>query len=121
MIDASKMIPTIHFNAGDVIFSEGDKAEAVYLICEGGVEISITKKDENIVLKRMGENEFFGEMALINHQPRSAKATAVTSTWCYMVSKHSFEYKLNELDPFMRGLFQVLAASLRNMNERLKE
>lgn len=119
MIDASKLIPTIHFNAGDVIFTEGDKAEAVYVICEGSVEISITRENENIILTTLGENAFFGEMAIIDNKLRSAKAVALTSTWCHMVNKQTFEHKLNEIDPFMRGLFHVLSQNLRQMNARL--
>lgn len=121
MITPSKVMPTVHFNAGEVIFREGAKAEAAYLICQGNVEISITKNNENVVLATLGENEIFGEMALIDKQPRSAKATALTSTWCYKVNQFSFDQKLDELDPFMRGLFRVLAQNLRSMNKRLVE
>jgi CRP-like cAMP-binding protein len=92
----------------------------VYLICEGSVEISISSQNNNMVLATLGENAIFGEMALIDHSVRSAKAVALTSTWCYILNKYSFEQRLNDLDPFMRGLFRVLTEGIRGMNERVK-
>ena len=65
----------------DVIFREGEPGDCAYLIERG--EIQITKKTpdgDEIELGRLGPGAIFGEMAMIDMQPRMAKATAMIDT-----------------------------------------
>ncbi len=113
-----KDITAVHFKAGDVIFREGDRPGGVYLINQGAVEITKDKAGEKITLATLGWNSIFGEMALIDKKPRSATATALKDTWCYLVDEQSFQKKIDELDPFMRGICRVLVQIARNMTEK---
>ena len=67
-------VPSRAFKAGEVIFREGDRAEEFYVIRSGAVEV----RSGNRVFETLGENEIFGEMALIDASPRSADAFART-------------------------------------------
>jgi len=62
------------YNAGDVIFRQGDKAEELFVIQSGTVEIRLG----NRLLDTLPERSIFGEMALIDGAPRSATAIAAT-------------------------------------------
>lgn len=105
------------FEKGQVIFREGSVPGEVYLIKRGEVEISKVMDGEHMTLKRLGVNEIFGEMALIDQSPRSATATALEVTECYVLDKHVFEKRVKEMDPFMRGIYRIMASTIREMNE----
>jgi PAS domain S-box-containing protein len=65
------------FPAGQTIFSEGDSGDGLYLILQGRVQISVSvSKAEQRVLAHVEAGDFFGEMAVVDHEPRSATATA---------------------------------------------
>src|SRR5438132_2036703 len=73
--------------AGLIIFKEGDIGDGVYIVEEGCVEISaMVGGQERRVLAHLGPGEFFGEMAVIDKQPRSATAAAEVDTLVSFVS-----------------------------------
>lgn len=105
---------------GKSIFFEGSGAGEVYLVRSGLVEISQKSANgEKMVLKTVGKNEIFGEMALVDNMPRSATAIALDDTECYVMSRKMFEEKLEKLDPFVRGIFRVLSHTIREANQKL--
>ena len=62
------------YPAGAVLFREGDSGDAMYVIQTGSVEIRRLIGDQERVLAVLPAGEFLGEMALLNHRPRSATA-----------------------------------------------
>jgi signal transduction histidine kinase len=65
------------YDEGDVIFSEGDRGDCLFLVCEGNVKISkLGRAGQQETLGFIQPGNFFGEMALIDGQPRSAQATS---------------------------------------------
>jgi signal transduction histidine kinase len=69
----------LHFDADEVIFREGDPGNCLYLVIEGNVRISKTGRGGlQETLNFVGADNFFGEMALVDGQPRSAQATAAS-------------------------------------------
>ena len=91
----------------------------MYLIRSGRVEISKQVGTESVLIKTLGPQEIFGEMALIHHKPRSASAIAVMDTECYVLNHTAFDEKLKTIDPFLRGVFRVLANTVREMTTEL--
>lgn len=63
--------PTRSYKAGDVIFREGEPAQELYIVKSGRVEVRLG----NRVLDTLPELSIFGEMALVDHSPRSATST----------------------------------------------
>ena len=75
------------FDAGDRIFNEGDPGEFLYVVMEGGVRISITtagQGEEALAILKPGDS--FGEMAVIDRQPRERSASAVAHQNCCLLS-----------------------------------
>ncbi len=67
----------LQFDEGERIFNEGDAGDCLYLLCKGSVRISKTGRGaQQETLGFIQAGHFFGEMALIDGQPRSAQATA---------------------------------------------
>ncbi len=110
---ATDMLEYKLFNAEDIIFKEGDTPENAYLIHMGAVEVIVGHNGGSKILDTLNPGEFFGEMALVDNQPRSATAIAKVPTTCAMVSKENFENLLNEAEPLTRAMLELLVKRLR--------
>ncbi|HUI22834.1 MAG TPA: cyclic nucleotide-binding domain-containing protein [Nitrososphaerales archaeon] len=75
------------YKAGDPVVGEGASGVGFYLILDGHVEV----RKGNRILASLGKGEFFGEMSLIDDQPRSADVIAVTQARCWALSSWSFK------------------------------
>ncbi len=76
--------------AGKVLFEVGDPGTSMYVVQSGQVRITIPSAGDHVELARFGPTEFFGELALLDGQSRSARATAVTDSELYVLSRESF-------------------------------
>lgn len=110
-------MPIREFKDGEVIFSEGDPPGAVYIIISGEVEISRGVEDQKVVLAKRGWEEVFGEMALVDNNPRSATATALGDVKLYEISEHMFHDYLSQLNPLILNVFSSLVTTIRELNE----
>jgi CRP/FNR family transcriptional regulator, cyclic AMP receptor protein len=104
--------PVRDFKAGEVIFNEGDPVQDLFVVQSGKVEI----RHANRVLETVGPNDIFGEMALIDHQPRSATVVAVTDVKLVPVSEKQFLILVSRTPYFALNVMQTLARRLRAMN-----
>ncbi|MDP2400476.1 MAG: cyclic nucleotide-binding domain-containing protein, partial [Actinomycetota bacterium] len=75
------------FQAGQIIVTQGTPGQAFYLILEGRVEIL----RDNQSLGAFGPGDFFGEMSLLDHAPRSATIRALEPATCLMLSSWDFK------------------------------
>jgi F420-non-reducing hydrogenase small subunit len=78
------------FKKGDVIFKQNTPGDTMFIIQSGAVEISCHRGGEKIIIALMQKGEFFGEMALIDNQPRSATATALSHTRLLPINRSLF-------------------------------
>jgi CRP-like cAMP-binding protein len=106
------------FQAGEIIFKEGDEGLRAYVVQAGGVEIFKIKDEKRVVLGIVGPGGIFGEMALIDDVPRMAYAAAVDVTTVILISRQMLAEKLSKADPFLRGLINVFASNLRSIAQR---
>jgi uncharacterized protein (TIGR02266 family) len=107
------------FKTGDVIFREGSHGVAVYLINSGRVEISKIIEGIKIVVETLGSGEIFGEMSFIDHEPRSATATALEDTVLEILDKDFLDNRYNEISSDFRGVIGNLVKRLRKTTQRL--
>lgn len=78
--------------AATIIIRKGDRGDAMYLIASGAVEV-----DSGAAKFRLGEGDFFGEMALMSRDPRSATITAVKATDLLVLDADDFRRLLDRL------------------------
>lgn len=102
--------------AGGVIFREGDPGDGVYFVKSGQVEISAgnTGSADRRVFSRLGEGEIFGEMAMLEHQPRSATASCPVESEVYYLPR-------GEMLPFLERSPGVAFILLQQISHRLRE
>ena len=109
------------FETGQKIFDEGQVGNHAYIVQSGRIEIVKTIEDRETVLGTIGEGGMFGEMALIDDQPRMAMARAAAgSTTLIFVSRMMFEQKMAKVDPFVRGLLKILVGNIRSLSAELE-
>jgi len=110
------------YYTGEIVFQQGQAGKAVFVIRSGGVELSRRgSNDKAKVLARLGPGQIFGEMALLEHQPRTATARVMEDGEIYLLYAATFESLLH-LDPavgveIMRNIAVMLSALLRKSNE----
>ena len=107
--------PVRSFKAGDIIFRQGDPAEELFVIKSGQVEIRLG----NRVLHTVPELGIFGEMALIDHSPRSATAVARTDVTLVPVGEKQFLFLVSRTPHFALNVMRTLAQRLRTTNMAL--
>jgi len=104
------------FKAGEIIFNEGDHGDEAFMIHSGEVEISLNSVGHEVVLAKLGRGEIFGEMALIDNQPRMAAAKALSETTLSTVSQEAFKKKMDwlaEEDRLIKHILEVFVSRLR--------
>jgi CRP/FNR family transcriptional regulator, cyclic AMP receptor protein len=101
--------------AGETIFQTFDMGWEMYVVLEGQVEISIDGK----ALEVLGPGEPFGEMALIDQEPRTATATAKTPVKLAVFPEKRFLFMVQQTPHFALQIMKVMADRLRKMNARL--
>jgi CPA2 family monovalent cation:H+ antiporter-2 len=98
---------------GERIIRAGDKADAVYFISSGQVEVTVANRRI-----KLEAGEFFGEMALLTGQPRSADVTALDYSKFLMLDQRDFREFLRKY-PEIRDQISSLAARRQEMNRDL--
>lgn len=94
------------------IFEEGDQADVMFVILEGDVEIVANDKP----VSSLGSGQIIGEMALIDGQPRSARAVAKTDCRLAIVDEKQFLFMIQETPYFALHVMRVLSDRLRKQN-----
>jgi len=100
------------FSANQNIFVEGDQGDCMYIVKEGVVDVVYKGKSLGTIEK----GGIFGEMALIDFQPRSATAVAKTDCVLVPVDEKHFSRLVQETPAFALQVMRVLVQRLRSMN-----
>jgi CRP-like cAMP-binding protein len=108
------------FSSGETIFRQNAPSDAAYLIVDGEVEILRQGADGNDkVLDVLGRGSYFGEMGVIDDQPRSASARARGPLVCMSVTREEFMDMLLNNPQASIDLLKVLFGRLRRTSAKL--
>ena len=105
----------VAFEAGQLIFSEGESGELMYVVHDGEVELHVKGR----LVDTLGAGGVLGEMALVDHQPRIATATAKTACKLVPVTEKRFVFMVQQTPHFALQIMRVMADRLRRMDQRL--
>ncbi len=108
---------TVDFSLGQTIFEADAHGDTMFVILEGEVEIVIGTS----VLEKLGPGCIFGEMALIDDGPRSARAVATKDSRLAPVNRRRFEFMVQETPFFALEVMTILADRLRRTNALVTE
>jgi CRP-like cAMP-binding protein len=100
------------------IFSEGEPGDNTYLIVSGHVEIRKSiEKGEHQVVAVLGPGDVVGKMTLFDERPRMAEAVTQEDTEVIIVARDEFLKRLNEMNPLMRRMLQIMVGRVRSMTD----
>ena len=107
------------YKAGRHVFQEGDPGDGLYIIVEGKVQITcLVGQDQRRVLSRLGAGDFFGEMAVLDNQPRSATATAEIDTQVYFILRDDLLKILARSPSLAVSLVKEFSLRMRDFNHQ---
>lgn len=106
------------YEAGSVIFREGDQGDGLYIVRHGMVQISalLGQGNERRVLTRVEPGEFFGEMAVLDNEPRSATASAEIATSLYFLPRENLLHMLDTSPRLAASLVRDFSLRMRDFN-----
>jgi CRP/FNR family cyclic AMP-dependent transcriptional regulator len=107
------------FEPGQVIFREGDAADAAYVVIDGTVEITVETPSGPLLVNTLGESDVVGETAILGDVPRTATATAKTRLEALRVCKDLFLDLVRDNADAAMEINRILATRLANTTARL--
>ena len=106
-----------------VLFNQGDTSDSMFLVMGGELRARTVVNGKETILATFGPGDFFGDMALFDHGPRSADVVANVDSTLLKISSVSFDRLTREAPalatPFLQATARTLSARIRADNKRL--
>ena len=107
----------LSYPEGRIIVREGEAGVGFYLILDGAVEV----KRKGRTVAKLGSGNFFGEMSLLDSNPRSSDVEAATPTTCLVLSSWDFQALAESHSEIAMNLLKTLVHRLRDSNKALSD
>ena len=105
----------------NVIINEGDDTNSLYLIISGKVKVVLSDEDgKEITISILEPNEYFGELALIDSEPRSARVVTMEQCQFCVINQSDFNLVLENNPGLVRNLLKGLSKRLREANKNIE-
>jgi CRP/FNR family transcriptional regulator, cyclic AMP receptor protein len=114
LVQLARLSDDLEVPAGRVLCREGEIGQEVFVIVDG--EVTVTRRGKRAVTG--GAGEFFGEISIVEHMPRTATVTAKTRVRLFVLTGQSFRSVLHEYPGVER---KVLVALARRLAELAKD
>jgi CRP/FNR family transcriptional regulator, cyclic AMP receptor protein len=116
----SQNVRTRTYPRGSVIVFEDDPGDAMFVVSKGQVKVVLTGDDgREVILATLSEGEFFGEMSLIDDEPRSAHVIAMDDSDLLVLRREDFQHRLHESPRIAIGLLGALCKRLRAADKKI--
>jgi CRP-like cAMP-binding protein len=109
----TKMNHRRNLTKGETVFSQGNPSDCAFIIISGSVGIIENTLEGQKLIKRLNENEIFGEMGLIHGRPRSATARALEDSVVFRMTQINFDKLAKEKPEVLLPILKVLTSRLR--------
>ncbi len=105
-----------------IIISEGDDTSSLYILLSGKVRVFSSDIDgKEVTLLVQTPVSYFGELALLSNEPRSASVITQETSRCAMISRADFKHWLSNHPDVAFGLIQDLASTVRRLTDKVKQ
>ena len=98
--------------SGERIFEKGELGDCLYVIEAGRVRV----QDGDRILGHLGKHQFFGELSLLDAEPRSASVSAVERSHLFRLGQSDFYSLISERPEVMQAINRVLCQMVRRAN-----
>lgn len=122
LADVARQLRARSYRRNEVIFHQGDPGDALHVIRRGSVKIVLPSPEgEEAIIATLRTGDFFGELALLDSEPRSATATAVEATETLVLPRTVFRELLDTNPELRDALFAALTQLLRRLTHHVEE
>ncbi len=120
--DLARFLRPVSYRAHTDIFHAGDEGATMYIILSGAVKIFVPAVDgREVVLAVHRSGDLFGEMALLDDEPRSASASTMEETEMFTLNRGDFLEVLDFHPAALRAIIDVLVERLRATNQSIQD
>ena len=110
-----------HYAKNTIIINEGDETDSLYLILTGKVKIVLSDEDgKEITISVLEPNDYFGELSLIDEEPRSARVVTMEDCQLSIIHRSDFTHVLDGNPDLVRNLLKGLTRRLRMANKNIE-
>jgi HEAT repeat protein len=117
LVDIASILKEVPLNAEEVVFEKGEIGTCMYIIYDGIVQVH----DGETKLAELKKRDFFGELSLLDTEPRSASVTAKEDTLLLRLDQHSFYEIMADRVEVTREIIKILCRRLRYQNQLVAE
>ena len=107
------------FERGDVIVRQGELADSLFVIASGQVKVYMSEGDREVILKTLSAGDFFGEMPMLDQEPRSASVAALERCHLQTLSYESFRRAMAGSTDIAKRVLETLAKRLRDADRKI--
>jgi CRP/FNR family cyclic AMP-dependent transcriptional regulator len=109
-----------HYPKNAVVLTEGEMGDSLYMIQSGKVRVFISDQDgREMILKILSAGDFFGEMSMIDKQPRSASVTTIEASVFLVLSHAAFERCVERVPRMATLVMRILAQRVREADRKI--
>ncbi|MBT3342563.1 MAG: Crp/Fnr family transcriptional regulator [Gemmatimonadetes bacterium] len=117
----AELTVTRSFDKGQFIIMAEEPGDSLFIIRSGQVKVSLIHEDgKEFILSLLGEGEVFGELSLLDDQPRSANVTAMAPTELVMLQRANFRALMTRIPQIAVSLLEELAQRLRRTDDQVE-
>ena len=109
------------FDAGQVLFNQGDPGDAAFILIDGTADLLITPQGGKVLVATVSRNAIIGEIAILCDVPRTATVIAKAKLVTLRIDKENFFRLVTEFPQMAVEIMRVLARRLENTNEQLRK
>ena len=106
----------VSFHEGEEIFAKGDLGTSLFIVHDGQVGVFNGPQQ----LATFGPDDFFGELALLDAEPRSATAAALSEVLAFRIDQEDFYDVMEERGEVLRNILRMLCQRIRAQNEKMR-
>lgn len=114
LADVAGLLVEVDASPSQPLITLGEQGDSLYVIVDGRVQVH----DGDRLLSYLGPREVFGEMALLDPEPRMASVTAIEPTRLFRLDQSAFYQLISERPEVSIGILRVLSSRLRDLTRR---
>lgn len=109
------------YPSNTILISEGDLTDSLYVVLEGEVKVFASDhQGKEVILNILGPGEYFGELALLDDEPRSASVKTIKATKVMVITKNDFKGCLATNSEMSYNLIKALIRQVRSLTGNVK-
>ena len=107
------------YEKGDIVVHQGEVADSLFVIASGQVKVYMTEGDREVILKTLSAGDFFGELPMLDMEPRSASVAAIERCHLQLLSYKALQRAMEGSPDIAKRVLETLAKRLRDADRKI--